>query len=293
MTDARTLTKNLRGKWYGRYGSAPCPVCQHEGRKAQNALTLADGTGGKLLLNCKKAGCDYRDIATAAGITQGTYTPPDPAIFTQRAAEQRKANAKRAQQAQLVWMRAQPIAGTVAEGYLRGRGITCPLPDTLRFDPQCWHATAKKFPALVALVEGGAGFAVHRTYLCCDGSGKADVTPSKAMLGAVTGGAVRLADGLGPLVVAEGIETALSLASGLLHAPATVWSALSTSGIRGLNLPPTASRLTIAPDGDALGRKAANALAERAHALGWQVSLLSAPDGCDWNDILTMKGEAA
>jgi hypothetical protein len=119
------------------------------------------------------------------------------------------------------------------------------------------------------------------------------VTPSKAMLGAVTGGAVRLADGLGPLVVAEGIETALSLASGLLHAPATVWSALSTSGIRGLNLPPTASRLTIAPDGDAPGRKAANALAERAHALGWQVSLLSAPDGCNWNDILTMKGEAA
>jgi hypothetical protein len=176
---------------------------------------------------------------------------------------------------------------------LRGRGITCPLPDTLRFVPQCWHATAKTFPALVALVEGGAGFAVHRTYLCCDGSGKADVTPSKAMLGAVTGGAVRLTDRLGPLVVAEGIETALSLASGLLRTPATVWAALSTSGIRGLHLPPTASRLTIAPDGDAPGREAANALAERAHALGWQVSLLPAPDGRDWNDILTMEGKAA
>ena len=293
MMDAKHLTQSLRGKWYGSYGCAPCPVCQFEGHKRQNALTLADGTGGKLLLNCKKAGCDYRDIATAAGITQGTYTPPDLAVIAQRATEQRKADAKRAQQAQRVWLGAQHITGTIAESYLRGRGISCPLPDTLRFDPQCWHATAKHYPALVALVEGGAGFAVHRTYLRDDGSGKADVTPPKAMLGAVQGGAVRLSDGAGPLVVAEGIETALSLASGLLRAPASVWAALSTSGIRGLRQPDHPGRLTIAPDGDKAGREAANALAARAHALGWQVSLLPAPDGRDWNDILTMKGEAA
>jgi hypothetical protein len=146
---------------------------------------------------------------------------------------------------------------------------------------------------MVAAVQGAGSPAVHRTWLRADGLGKADIDPPKAMLGAVTGGAVRLADGFGPLVVAEGIETALSLASGLLRTPATVWAALSTSGIRGLHLSPTASRLTIAPDGDAPGREAANALAERAHALGWQVSLLPAPDGRDWNDILTKKGEAA
>jgi len=133
-------------------------------------------------LNCKKAGCDYRDIATMAGVTQGTYTPPDPAIIAQRAAEQRKTDARRAQQAQRLWMGAQPVAGTVAEIYLRGRGITCPLPNTLRFEPQCWHSSARRLPAIVALVEGGAGFAVHRTYLRDDGSGKADVTPPKAML---------------------------------------------------------------------------------------------------------------
>lgn len=289
MMDAKHLTQNLRGKWYGRYGSAPCPVCQCEGHKTQNALTLADGIGGKLLLNCKKSGCDYRDIATSAGVTQGKYTPPDPAILAKRAAEQRKADAKRAQQAKRLWMGAQPVGGTIGEIYLRGRGITCPLPQNLRFDPQCWHATAKRYPALVALVEGGASFAVHRTYLRADGSCKADVTPAKAMLGGVQGGAVRLSDATGPLVLAEGIETALSLCSGLLRGPATVWAALSTSGMRGAELPKTSGRLTIAPDGDAAGRAAAQALAERAHALGWQVSLLPAPDGRDWNDILTGK----
>lgn len=289
MMDAKHLTQTLRGKWYGRYGCAPCPVCQCEGRKSQNGLTLADGDGGKLLLNCKKAGCDYSEVAAAMGITRSTYTPPDPAIIAQRAVEQRKAAAKRADQAQRLWMGAQPIAGTIAESYLRGRSITCPLPDTLRFDPKCWHATAKRLPALVAFVDGGAGFAVHRTYLREDGGGKADVSPAKAMLGAVQGGAVRLSDGSQTLVVAEGIETALSLSSGLLRAPATVWAALSTSGIRGLHLSDKPGRLTIAPDGDAAGRTAAQALATRAHGLGWQVSLLPAPDGRDWNDILSGK----
>jgi phage/plasmid primase-like uncharacterized protein len=294
MTDASTLTMALGGRWHGRYGGAPCPVCQPERKNGQNALTLADGNNGRLLLNCKKAGCDYRDIATVAGITQGTYTPPDPATIAQRKAQQRADAEKRATQAKRLWVEAQPIAGTQAETYLRGRGITAPLPATLRFHPECWHGpTARRLPAMVAAVQGAVSPAVHRTWLSADGSGKADIDPPKAMLGAVTGGAVRLADGLGPLVVAEGIETALSLASGLLQTPAAVWAALSTSGMRGLNLPQQPARLTIAPDGDAPGREAANALAERAHALGWQVSLLPAPHGHDWNDILTTKGEAA
>jgi hypothetical protein len=113
------------------------------------------------------------------------------------------------------------------------------------------------------------------------------------MLGAVAGGAVRLSEAGSTLAVAEGIETALSLASGLLRRPATVLAALSNSGIRGLNLPPDPGRLTIAPDSDdgGAGKSAAQALAERAHALGWKVSLLPAPDGRDWNDILRMKRE--
>ena len=294
MTDARDLTQALGGRWHGRYGAAPCPFCQPERRKGQNALTLADGRNGRLVLDCKKSGCAFLDILAAAGLRSGDYTPPDPATLAQREREQRAEAEKRAAQAKRVWQEAQPIAGTPAETYLRKRGITCPLPRTLRFHGSCWHgATAKRHPALVAAVQGAGMAAVHRTYLRPDGTGKADVNPAKAMLGATAGGAVRLTEAQGPLVVAEGIETALSLASGLLGRPATIWAALSTSGIRGLRLPPQPRRLTIAPDGDAAGREAANALAERAHALGWQVSLLPAPDGRDWNDILQMKGEAA
>lgn len=295
MTKARDLTQSLGGRWWRRYGVAPCPVCQPERRKGQDALTLHDGRLG-LLLHCKKASCDFTSILAAAGIAHGSYAVPNPAETARRDAEHRAEAAKRARQAERCWREAQPIAGTVAEYYLReARGITCPLPPSLRFHPGAWHGpTATKAPALVALVEGGDGFAVHRTYLMDTSkkAAKAAIYPTKMMLGATAGGAVRLTRAQGQLVVAEGIETALSLACGLLRRPATIWAALSTSGMRGLRLPPEAGRLTIAPDGDPAGREAAYALAERAHANGWVVSLLPAPEASDWNDILTMKGDA-
>ena len=293
MTDARSLTTALGGRWHGRYGTAPCPVCQPEARKDQNALTLSDGSEGRLLAHCKRADCAFRDILAAAGATPGDYTAPDPATKARHEAKRRAEAEKKARQAHRLWCEARPIAGTVAETYLRGRGITCPLPDTLRFCPECWHGpTATRLPAMVALVDGAEGFAVHRTYLHADGSGKAPLDPAKLMLGATAGGAVRLSGGADSLAVAEGIETALSLLCGLLRRPATVWAALSAPGIAGLHLPPQPGRVTIAPDGDPAGRKAAHALAGRAHALGWAVSLLPAPDGRDWNDVLAGKAVA-
>jgi hypothetical protein len=272
----------------------PCPACQPEGRKGQNALTLRDGDG-RLLAHCKRAGCTFRDILAAAGIAPGPFMPPDPAATAERERVRRQEAARKAEHAKRLWQEALPIAGTIAETYLRGRGIACPLPATLRFYPACWHGpTARQRPALVALVEGGGGFAVHRTYLRADGGGKAGLDGGdKLMLGATAGGAVRLADGPGWLVVAEGIESGLSLACGLLDGPATIWAGLSTSGLRGLHLPAQPGRLTIACDGDSPGRAAANALAERAHALGWQVSTCDPGDGADFNDILTRKAVAA
>ena len=290
MTDARTLTLDLGGRWYRSYGVAPCPVCQAEKRKGQNALTLADGSG-RLLLNCKKAGCSFSDILSAAGVASGDYKSPDPAVIAQRKAQLAVQEAKREWQAKQVWQAALPIEGTIAEKYLRGRGISCPLPETMRFAPECWHASAQRLPALICFVEG-ARFALHRTYLLPDGSGKADVKPSKAMLGRVQGGAVRLSYRHQALAVGEGIETALSLACGFLDAPASVWATLSASGMKTLKLPANPSRLTIATDGEKAGREAGYVLAERADALGWQVSLLPAPDGLDWNDVLQMKGAA-
>ena len=288
MTDAKELTLALGGRWHRNYGAAPCPVCQPERRKGQNALTISDGRDGRLLAHCKRLGCAFPDILAAAGIAPGDYTAPDLATLALREAERRANAKKRAAQAKRLWSKTLPIAGTIAETYLRGRDITCPLPATLRFHPEVWHGpTARRWPAMVAAVQGAGLPAVHRTFLRPDGMGKAGLDGGdKLMLGATAGGAVRLSDRPSRLVVAEGIETSLSLSCGLLEGPATLWAALSTSGIRGLQLPDRPGRLTIAPDGDEPGRTAGHALAERAHGLGWDVSILDPGTGRDFNDIL-------
>lgn len=285
-TEAERITRALQGRWHGRYGVARCPA---HGDK-NPSLSLANGPSGRLLAHCK-TGCSFTDVLDALrglGLVEGTGQVPqtDPAELVRHAAEQRREAEKRARQALAVWREARPIEGTPAARYLREvRRITAILPASLRYHPACWHGpSARKLPAMVALVEGAERFAVHRTFLRPDGLGKAEVEPgtAKMMLGATQGGAVRLTEADGPLVVAEGIETALALASGLLRHPATIWAALSTSGMKALRLPPQPGRLTVATDGDPAGREAGNALAERATALGWSVSLLPAPDGRDW-----------
>ncbi|NAZ38158.1 toprim domain-containing protein [Rubellimicrobium sp. CFH 75288] len=286
MTDARSLTLALKGRWFGRYGLACCPA--HGDRHP--SLSLSDETKGRVLSRCH-TGCGFRDILKALrdlGLAEGTgrVLELDAIAPTRREAEERAIAQRRSLQATFTWKAALPIGGTLAETYLRGRGITCALPPSLRFHPAAWHPTGTRFPALVALVEGGEWAAVHRTYLRPDGSGKVGVQPTKAMLGNVRGGAVRLAEAPGPLVVAEGIETALSLASGLLPSPATVWAALSASGFLALRLPPDPGELIVATDGDRAGRKVGDALARSATRMVWSVSLLPAPEGRDWNDIL-------
>ena len=132
MRDANIITTELGGRWNGRYGSAPCPVCQPERRREQNALTLSDGYKG-LLAHCKKSGCSFRDIAAAAGVGPDSagglaYARPDHAEMAKRRAKAQAEEIKRSAQAQRVWDVALPSGDTTAETYLRCRGIPCPLP---------------------------------------------------------------------------------------------------------------------------------------------------------------------
>lgn len=301
LGDAQAITLSLGGRWFGNYGQTYCPA--HLNVRTP-ALSLSEAADGRLLATCH-SGCDFTSIIRALrglGLLESDRQPDFREHYTHaRASEVKSDHAtaakgdaeKRSRQALRLWREALPVAGTPAETYLRGRGITCPLPKTLRFHPSCWHPTGKRLPALVAFVEGAGGAAVHRTYLRAHGDGKADVEPARAMLGTTAGGAVRLATSSGRLVVAEGMETALSLLCGLMDGPLTLWAALSTSGLRGLRLPAEPGRLTIAADGDPAGHEAAYALATRAGALGWKVATAEPPAGADWNDILMKRAMAA
>jgi hypothetical protein len=125
--------------------------------------------------------------------------------------------------------------------------------------------------------------AVHRTYLQLHGAGKAPVSPAKMMLGSCRGAAVRLAHAEAVLMVGEGIETCLA-AMQATAIPA--WAALSTSGLRTLDLPEHVKSVIVLADGDEPGEAAAKACAVRWKREGWAVRIARPPEGRDFNDLL-------
>jgi hypothetical protein len=84
-------------------------------------------------------------------------------------------------------------------------------------------------------------------------------------------------------MVGEGIETSLAAmqATGL---PA--WAALSTSGLRALDLPGSVREVIVLADGDAAGEAAARDCARRWHREGRRVRIARPPRGLDFNDLL-------
>jgi hypothetical protein len=284
--DARAVTLRLGGDWQGAYGKAPCPVCQPERRRDQRALSVREDSG-RLLTFCHKSGCDFRAVTQAAGLPAATGAID---LQAAREADPRRLayEAEQHAKARKLWKACRPITGTKGEAYLRGRGITCPLPPSLRWATEAYHGpSARWHSCMVADVATGG---VHRTFF--ERSGARLAQNAKMMQGPCSEGAVALSEDQGPLVVCEGIETGLSLLSGLLDGPAEVWAALSTSGVRAVKLPPKPRRLIVAADGDRAGIEAAKALGDRANYLGWEVFLWPAPEGQDWNDVLQAKGAA-
>jgi hypothetical protein len=194
-----------------------------------------------------------------------------------------------------LWYAAHSARSGPVACYLAGRGITIASPASLRYAPCCWHSKAGRcLPAMVAAIVDVADelIGVHRTYLRPDGSGKADVEPAKAMLGRVTGGAVRLAEPDETLLIGEGIETCLA-AMQATEQPA--WAALSAGGIEALCLPAGVRQVIILADNDANGRgqRAARAAADRWLAEGRRARLAMPPQlGTDFNDVLLGRAHA-
>jgi putative DNA primase/helicase len=198
--------------------------------------------GGKVLVRCH-AGCDQRHVIAALRARGLWETSGKSAGRFARKLPRRGRNeldphaVERTEAALAIWQASQPAEGTLVETYPRSRGLNLQVPAALRFHPDLKHPCGGVWPAMVGLVtlDGtGAPIAAHRTFLAHNGHGKAPLDPAKMMLGPCRGGVVRLGAPAGPLMVGEGIETCLA-AMRATRNPA--WAALSTSGLRALELP--------------------------------------------------------
>lgn len=186
-----------------------------------------------------------------------------------------------------IWHQCLPISG-VAAAYLKSRRCAPPPKDShLRWHPRLRHPSGYVGPALVALVTNaltGEAQSLHRTWIT--ETGKAPVNPPRMQLArhSLAGGVIRLwpddyvSHGLG---VAEGIETALSLA----HGYEPVWSLIDANHLASFPVISNVEVLMIAKDNDPAGRAAASACAHRWHAAGKRV-LITSQAANDINDIL-------
>ena len=196
----------------------------------------------------------------------------------------------------------KPIRGTVAEAYLRNRGIT-DLRDctSLRFHPRCWYRgdeadpadTARDaWPALIAAATNATGAitGVHRTWLDPSGQTKAPVSTPRRSMGLINGHGVRIGKVNGVIAVGEGMETMLSLRVVLPMLP--IVAVGSANHLDALLLPDGLHRLYVAEDDDPAGRRATASVITKAEAAGIEVMRLT-PELGDFNDDLRQLGSEA
>jgi putative DNA primase/helicase len=259
-------------------------------RLPEPSLSIRDADGGKVLVRCH-AGCDQGRVIAALR-SRGLWDENAQRRFTRPAwrgvvsDQPDRDDAKRTEAALAIWQAATPAGNTLVESYLLSRGLRLPPPATLRFHAGLKHRSGSIWPAMVALITRGTDdtpLAVHRTFLARDGAGKAPIEPAKIMLGPCRGGAVRLAPPGEVLMVGEGIETCLTAMQATGHA---AWAALSTSGLRALDLPTDARDVIVLADSDDPGEAAAQDCAWRWKREGRRVRIARPPHGMDFNDLL-------
>jgi hypothetical protein len=220
----------------------------------------------------------------------------EPTRLTSPSSQPQPLNGREA--ARRLFAASRPLRGTLAETYLRSRGITAPLRfPALRFHPNCYYradkdAELETWPALVAAVTDLSGniTGVHRTWLARDGSAKAPLEDPRRAMGDLLGHGVRFGLVDDVMAAGEGIETMLSLKSLLPDMPMV--AALSAAHLAALLLPPTLRRLYLSMDNDPAGRHAVARLTTRARAADVE-ALLLAPSADDWNTHLRQAGTSS
>ena len=284
--NAESVARVLGGHRSGNAWMACCPA--HD--DTTPSLSISDAVDGRILVYCH-AGCGQGEVIDelrARSLWNSSSDRFPRPVVGRRTAPTPRVKGPHWDESALgfrIWRSSRSAKGSKVATYLDSRGICIEVPDSIRWCPKLKHPSGV-WPAMVALVTRGVDgrpMAIHRTYLSHDGREKAPVSPQKMMLGPCRGGAVRLAKPELTLMVGEGIETCLAAmqSTGL---PA--WAALSTSGLRALQIPAEIYDVIILADGDDPGEAAALDAARRWAREGRAVRIARPPSGMDFNDVL-------
>ncbi len=158
------------------------------------------------LLDIIRGSCGLVDFQDVAAEARRFLCLPRPEQNVPSRPRATSAPAGSSESARRLFAMSQPISGTIAEAYLRGRGITT-LHETsaLRFHPRCYYrpdsySPTETWPAMIAAVTDLADriTGAHRTWLDPGGQGKAPVDTPKRAMGHLLGNAVRCRPRISP-----------------------------------------------------------------------------------------------
>jgi putative DNA primase/helicase len=215
---------------------------------------------------------------------------------------------KRKQRIKKVWKESQPIVGSLAETYLRSRGISADLRylgNNLRFHPAMPYKEDDdskwvKFPCMLAVYrdKNGKALTLHRTFLKPDGSGKADVSRPKMIMAPprdMRGGYIVLdkpqTANTGKYIgIAEGIENSLSAREAMGCA---MFCGYSDRLMAMTNFPEEVSNIFVFADKEPSGAGIAAAEALKEANKDKDVLIMSPEseaEKIDWNDIYQTQG---
>lgn len=275
-----------------RFGSRGSMSVVIEGTKQGFWYDHEQGVGGNALdLICNRRNCSkHQAIEWAKKYVQGTAITNSSRPVRPRFGDEEFRTPKGSLETSL--RQCVGVAGTPAEIYIQGRGITQLPPDCLAYRPNAYG----DFGALVARATDidGRVLAVQQVYVDSQGN-KAPLSVSKRTIKFLDGwsklAAVRF-PGKSPLIVAEGVETAASLwqATGQ-----ETWACLGVANIKCAPVPANAD-VIIARDGDRPGSPADRQVlqaVEELRARGHRVAIAMPSEGMDFNDLLVRDGEDA
>jgi len=214
--------------------------------------------------------------------------PIDRAVYERVERESRQAAMAEAMRQ---WASARDVTGTPAEVYLRSRGITGPLPWSvrftyapLRFDKKTSTAAGPRLPALILACQNVSDriVGVQRVFLTRTGQ-KAAMRNPKLSLGQTRGCAVRLGPVSRRIILCEGPEDGLTLRQ--KYPSESVWIALGTGGLPLVELPDEVEEVALGGDNNAPGRAAIKAGKEEYSQQGRKVRpFFPGKDFEDFND---------
>ena len=274
------LSRLQKVRQSGNSWTARCPA--HEDK--QPSLSISYGIKG-ILLNCH-AGCTPDAITGAVGLSMRDlfYDASDSPKTPHKAVVIDLPTMGLQPWAKSLWDECKPLSG-VALDYLHSRHCVIPPKDgDLRWHDAVKHPSGYIGAALIGLVthvETNEPMSLHRTWITP--TGKADVEPHRMLAGkhSAKNGVIRLFPDdcvTTGLAIAEGIETALSLA----HEFEPAWAAISANNMADLPVLDIES-LMIAVDTDDAGKRAAQLLGHRWVRAGKEAYTMSVTTG-DLND---------